>query len=41
MPNVLRNTMAVIAGIVIGGAFNMAIVTVGPMLIPPPPGVDM
>lgn len=36
----LRNVLAVIAGIVIGGAVNMAIVVLGPTLIPPPPGVD-
>lgn len=36
----LRNVLAVIAGIVLGGAVNMAIVVLGPTLIPPPPGVD-
>lgn len=41
MSPILRNTLAVIAGILIGGAVNMAIVTVGPMVIPPPEGVDM
>ena len=41
MPPILRNILAVIAGIFVGSAVNMAIVTVGPMLIPPPEGVDM
>lgn len=41
MPNVLRNVLAVIAGLVLGGAVNMAIVTVSPSLIPPPAGVDV
>ena len=40
MPNLLRNVLAVIAGIVIGGGVNMAIITLGPSLIPPPAGVD-
>ncbi|XZE53014.1 hypothetical protein SH139x_004727 [Planctomycetaceae bacterium SH139] len=33
--------MAVVAGVLIGSALNMAIITVGPMVIPPPDGVDM
>jgi hypothetical protein len=41
MPNALRNTLAVIAGFVIGSIVNMTIVTVGPTLIPPPAGVDV
>ncbi len=41
MPPILRNTLAVIAGIVVGSVINMAIITVGPILIPPPEGVDM
>jgi len=41
MPNLLRNVLAVIAGIVIGGIVNMALVTVSPSLIPPPAGVDV
>lgn len=41
MPNLLRNALAVIAGIVIGGIVNMALVTVSPSLIPPPAGVDV
>lgn len=41
MPPILRNILAVIAGLVGGSAVNMAIVMVGPMVIPPPEGVDM
>lgn len=36
----LRNVLAVLAGIVIGGVVNMALVVAGPSLIPPPAGVD-
>lgn len=36
-----RNVLAVVAGVVVGGFVNMAIVMLGPALIPPPPGVDM
>ncbi len=41
MPSLLRNVLAVLAGIVIGGVVNMAIITVSPSLIPPPAGVDV
>ena len=41
MPTLLRNVLAVLAGIITGGVVNMAIVTVGPTLIPPPAGVDV
>ncbi len=41
MPPTLRNVLAVIAGLLVGSAINMAIITVGPMVIPPPAGVDM
>lgn len=41
MPSLLRNVVAVVAGIVIGGSVNMALVTLGPSLIPPPPGVNV
>lgn len=37
----LRNILAVIAGIVIGSIVNMALVTVGPMVVPPPEGVNV
>lgn len=38
---VLRNVGAVVAGTFIGGLLNMALVSVGPMIIPPPPGGDV
>lgn len=41
MPSILKNVLAVIAGFLVGSAVNMAIVIIGPMVIPPPPGVDM
>jgi hypothetical protein len=41
MPILLRNVLAVLAGLVLGSLVNMAIVTLGPMLIPPPAGVDV
>ena len=41
MPKLLRNVLAVVAGLVVGGIVNMLIITVSPMLIPPPAGVDM
>lgn len=41
MPNLLRNALAIIAGIAIGGAVNMALITLSPWLIPPPAGVDV
>jgi len=40
MPNMLRNVLAVIAGIVIGGLVNMAIIAVSPSIIPLPAGVS-
>jgi len=41
MPNLLRNALALLAGIAIGGAVNMALITLSPWLIPPPAGVDV
>ncbi len=41
MPTLLRNVLAVIAGIVIGGAVNSALIIVSPSLIPPPAGVNV
>ena len=41
MPNMLRNTLAIIAGLVLGGSVNMALIMLSPSLIPPPPGVDV
>ena len=41
MPNLLRNALALLAGIIIGSVVNIALVTVSPSLIPPPAGVDV
>lgn len=41
MPNMIRNVLAILAGIVIGGIVNMALITISPSLIPPPAGVDV
>ena len=41
MPIILRNVLAVIAGVVIGAIVNSALVMLGPALVPPPAGVDM
>lgn len=41
MPTILRNILALAAGIVAGGVVNMSLVMLGPSLIPPPPGVDV
>lgn len=41
MPTLLRNALALIAGTIIGGIINMAIITISPSLIPPPPGVNV
>ena len=41
MPNWLRNVLALVAGVVIGGAVNMALITLSPALIPPPAGADL
>jgi hypothetical protein len=41
MPKLLRNVLAILAGIAIGGAVNMALITLSPSLIPPPSGVDV
>jgi hypothetical protein len=41
MPKLLRNALAILAGIAIGGAVNMALITLSPSIIPPPAGVDV
>lgn len=41
MPNLLRNVLALLAGIVIGGGVNTVLITLSPSLIPPPAGVDV
>lgn len=41
MPNLLQNVIALLAGIIIGGGVNMALITLSPSLVPPPAGVDV
>jgi len=41
MPSLLRNVLAILAGIAIGSGVNMALITISPSLIPPPMGVDV
>lgn len=41
MLKLLRNILAVLAGLFIGGGVNMALITLSPSLIPPPAGVDV
>ena len=38
---VLRNILAIIVGLVVGGFVNMSLIVLGPLVIPPPAGVDM
>lgn len=40
MHPILRNILAVIAGAISGGILNMALVTIGPNIIPLPEGAD-
>jgi len=41
MNPIIRNILAVIAGLLVGGALNMALVTLGPMVVPVPSGADI
>ena len=41
MNPILKNILAVIAGLIIGSAVNMAIVRIFEFIIPPPEGVDV
>lgn len=37
----IRIILAVVAGLVLGSAVNMGLILLSPMVIPPPPGVDV
>lgn len=39
--SILRNVLAVLAGVIIGGFVNMALIQASPSIIPPPAGVDV
>jgi hypothetical protein len=41
MHPILKNILAVIAGLVSGSIVNMAIVMIGPHIVPPPDGADV
>ncbi len=41
MNPIVRNVLGVIIGFVVGSTVNMALVTTGPHVIPPPAGVNM
>ena len=38
---VLRNILALVVGLIVGGGVNMALVIASPLVIPPPAGVDV
>ena len=41
MNPIVRNILAVVAGVIVGGAVNMGIIMISGMIIAPPPGADM
>jgi len=41
MKTTLRNIVALVLGVVVGGVVNMGIIMLGPSLVPPPAGVDV
>ncbi len=41
MGKTIRIVLAVVVGMAVGSAVNMGLVLLGPMIIPPPPGVDV
>jgi len=41
MNSILRNILAVLVGVVVGGFVNMGIIMISGAVIPPPEGVDM
>lgn len=41
MSSLFRNGIALVAGFFSGGFVNMSLVKTGPLVFPPPPGVDM
>jgi len=41
MNPIVRNVLAVIAGVFIGMIVNMGLITISPSIIPPPEGVDL
>lgn len=41
MNPIIRNILAVVAGIIIGGAVNMGIILISSSIVPPPEGADI
>ena len=41
MNSILKNVLAVLAGIAVGASFNMGIITISGSIIPPPDGADV
>ena len=41
MKNIIRNILAVIAGLLVGGKVNMTLIELSPKIIPSPAGVDV
>lgn len=41
MNPIIRNILAVVAGLIIGSAVNMGLIMISSSVIPPPPGVDV
>lgn len=41
MNHLFWNILAVLLGVILGGVVNMALIVSGPMIIPPPDGVDV
>lgn len=41
MNPVLRNILAIIAGLMVGALVNMGLIAIGSLLVPPPRGVDV
>jgi hypothetical protein len=41
MHPILRNILAFVAGLILGGAVNMGVLMLGMVVLPPPPGVDI
>lgn len=39
--SILRNVFGCIVGVILGGSVNMALILLGPSIIPPPAGVDV
>lgn len=37
----MKTVVALVVGLIVGGAVNMGLVVVGPLIIPPPEGVDV